>query len=118
MEPAYAGAYFGAYFGTVLRDAARGTRLPRSRGLKTYFLFQGSGTKVAIHQLTGRRPNARSMRCTGPGGGPGAAADPAVRGAGGRAVRRVAGGAGDLPEVRAGRRSYAAARLLPMWGCA
>ena len=42
------------------------------------------------------------MRCTGPGGGPGAAADPAVRGAGGRAVRRVAGGAGDLPEVRAG----------------
>jgi integrase/recombinase XerD len=41
MEPADADVYFG----TVLRDAARGTRVARSQGLKTYFLFQGSGTR-------------------------------------------------------------------------
>ncbi|HTQ90361.1 MAG TPA: hypothetical protein VMK84_12800 [Streptosporangiaceae bacterium] len=35
MEPADADAYFG----TVLRDAAKGTRLARSQALKTYFLF-------------------------------------------------------------------------------
>ena len=28
-----------AYFGTVLRDAAKGTRLGRSQALRTYFLF-------------------------------------------------------------------------------
>jgi hypothetical protein len=35
MEPAGADAYFG----TVLRGAARGTRLARSQALKTYFLL-------------------------------------------------------------------------------
>lgn len=35
MEPADADAYFG----TVLRDAAKGTRLGRSQALRTYFLF-------------------------------------------------------------------------------
>ena len=35
MEPADADAYFG----TVLRDAAKGTRLARSQALRTYFLF-------------------------------------------------------------------------------
>ncbi len=50
MEPADADAYFG----TVLRDAARGTRLARSQALKTYFLFLEIRHKVEIHQLTGR----------------------------------------------------------------
>ena len=50
MEPADADAYFG----TVLRDAAKGTRLARSQALKTYFLFVEIRHKVAIHQMTGR----------------------------------------------------------------
>jgi integrase/recombinase XerD len=50
MEPADADAYFGS----VLRDAARGTRLARSQALKTYFLFLEIRHKVAIHQMTGR----------------------------------------------------------------
>ena len=41
MEPADADAYFG----TVLRDAAKGTRLARSQALKTYFLSRRSGTR-------------------------------------------------------------------------
>ena len=43
-----------ADFGTVLRDAAKGTRLARSQALKTYFLFVEIRHKVAIHQMTGR----------------------------------------------------------------
>jgi integrase/recombinase XerD len=50
MEPADADAYFG----TVLRDAAKGTRLARSQALRTYFLFLEIRHKVEIHQLTGR----------------------------------------------------------------
>ena len=50
MEPADADAYFG----TVLRDAAKGTRLGRSQALRTYFLFLEIRHKVEIHQLTGR----------------------------------------------------------------
>ena len=50
MEPADADAYFG----TVLRDAAKGTRLARSQALKTYFLFLEIRHKVEIHQMTGR----------------------------------------------------------------
>src|SRR5690348_5596199 len=50
MEPADADAYFG----TVLRDAAKGTRLARSQALKTYFLFVEIRHKAEIHQLTGR----------------------------------------------------------------
>ena len=50
MEPADADAYFG----TVLRDAAKGTRLARSQALRTYFLFLEIRHKVAIHQMTGR----------------------------------------------------------------
>ena len=100
MEPADADAYFG----TVLRDAAKGTRLARSQALKTYFLFVEIRHKVQIHQMTGRVAECPVDEMNRPrGGGPGGAADPAVGGAGGRAVRGVAGGAGDLPEVRAGR---------------
>ena len=50
MEPADADAYFGR----VLRGAAKGTRLARSRALRTYFLFLEIRHKVEIHQLTGR----------------------------------------------------------------
>jgi integrase/recombinase XerD len=50
MEPADADVYFG----TVLRDAAKGTRLGRSQALRTYFLFLEIRHKVEIHQLTGR----------------------------------------------------------------
>ena len=50
MEPADADAYFG----TVLRGAAKGTRLARSQALKTYFLFVEIRHKVEVHQLTGR----------------------------------------------------------------
>jgi integrase/recombinase XerD len=50
MEPADADAYFGS----VLRDAAKGTRLARSQALKAYFLFVEIRHKVELHQLTGR----------------------------------------------------------------
>ena len=50
MEPADADAYFG----TVLRGAAKGTRLARSQALKAYFLFVEIRHKVELHQLTGR----------------------------------------------------------------
>jgi integrase/recombinase XerD len=50
MQPADADAYFG----TVLRVAAKGTRLARCQALKTYFLFLELRHKVAIHQMTGR----------------------------------------------------------------
>jgi len=95
MEPADADAYFG----TVLRDAAKGTRLARSQALRTYFLFLEIRHKVAIHQMTGRVAECPVDEMNRPGG----TADPAVGGAGRRAVRRVAGRAGDLPEVRPGR---------------
>jgi integrase/recombinase XerD len=99
MQPADADAYFGR----VLRDAAKGTRLARSQALRTYFLFLEIRHKVQIHQMTGRVAECPVDEMNRPrGGGPGGAADPAVGRAGGRAVRRVAGGAGDLPEVRPG----------------
>ncbi len=50
MQPADADAYFG----TVLRDAAKGTRLARSQALRTYFLFVEIRHKAEIHQMTGR----------------------------------------------------------------
>ena len=50
MEPADADAYFGK----VLRGAAKGTRLARSRALRVYFLFLEIRHKVEIHQATGR----------------------------------------------------------------
>ena len=50
MEPADADAYFG----TVLRGAAKGTRLARSQVLRTYFLFLEIRHKIEIRQLTGR----------------------------------------------------------------
>jgi len=40
--------------GTVLRNAAKGTRLARSQALRTYFLFVEIRHQVAIHQMTGR----------------------------------------------------------------
>jgi integrase/recombinase XerD len=87
MEPADADAYFG----TVLRDAAKGTRLGRSQALRTYFLFLELRHKIELHQMTGRvaeclvdemnrpggragrrcgsrRPRCRWRRCS-PGGG-------------------------------------------------
>jgi hypothetical protein len=92
MDPADADAYFG----TVLRDAAKGTRLGRSQALRTYFLFLEIRHKIELHQMTGRvaecpvdemsrprgagrgepagrrcgsrRPRCRSRRCS-PGGG-------------------------------------------------
>ena len=50
MQPADADTYFGS----VLRDAAKGTRLGRSQALRTYFLFLEIRHKAEIHQLTGR----------------------------------------------------------------
>ena len=50
MEPADADAYFG----TVLRDAAKGTRLARCQALRTYFLFLEIRHKARIQQMTGR----------------------------------------------------------------
>jgi integrase/recombinase XerD len=50
MEPADADVYFG----TVLRDAAKGTRLGRSQALRTYFLFLEIRHKIELHQMTGR----------------------------------------------------------------
>ena len=50
MEPADADAYFGK----VLRGAAKGTRLARSRALRVYFLFLEIRHKAEIHQTTGR----------------------------------------------------------------
>jgi integrase/recombinase XerD len=99
MEPADADAYFG----TVLRDAAKGTRLGRSQALRTYFLFLEIRHKVELHQLTGRVAECPVDEMNRPrGAGRAALRIPAVSGAGGGVVRRVAGGAGDLPEVRPG----------------
>ena len=50
MEPTDADPYFGR----VLRGSPSGTRLARSQGLSTYFLFLGLRHKVEIHRMTGR----------------------------------------------------------------
>lgn len=86
MEPADADRYFG----TVLRAAAKGTRLARAQALSTFFAFLELRHQVEIHALTGRvvacpidemnkprgrkqaalripRPSPRSPRCS-PGG--------------------------------------------------
>jgi integrase/recombinase XerD len=42
-----------AYFGTVMRQAAKATRLARAQTLKTYFQFLELRHKVEIHNLTG-----------------------------------------------------------------
>ena len=87
MEPADADAYFG----TALRAAAKNTRRGRAQALKTYFQFLELRHKVEIHQLTGRVARVPD-RCDEPAARPGhgVAAHPAVRGAGGGPVRRVA----------------------------
>jgi len=109
MEPADADAYFG----TVLRDAARGTRLARSQALKTYFLFLEIRRKVEIHQMTGRVAECPVDEMNRP------------RGAG-RAALRIPPAAAYLGALFAGwwaelstcrkfapaARSYAAARLI------
>jgi integrase/recombinase XerD len=101
MEPADADAYFG----TVLRDAAKGTGLGRSQALRAYFLFPGIRHKIELHQMTGRVAECPADEMNRPPGGrPGVAADPAVRGAGGGIVRRVAGG---VDSAREGRRQVA-----------
>ena len=60
MQPADADAYFG----TVLRDAAKGTRLGRSQALRTYFLFLVAPDTIVRWQrdIVRRRWVARSMR--------------------------------------------------------
>jgi hypothetical protein len=109
MQPADADVYFG----TVLRDAAKGTRLGRSQALKTYFLFLEIRHKVEIHQLTGRVAECPVDEMNRP------------RGAG-RAALRIppsavqvaalfAGWRGELATCRKfapAARSYAAARLM------
>jgi integrase/recombinase XerD len=102
-----------AYFGSVLRDAARGTRLARSQALKTYFLFLEIRHKVEIHQMTGRVAECPVDEMNRP------------RGAG-RAALRIPPSAVQVGRLFAGwraelatcrkfapaARSYAAARLM------
>ncbi len=109
MQPADADAYFGS----VLRDAARGTRLARSQALKTYFLFLEIRHKVEIHQLTGRVAESPVDEMNRP------------RGAG-QAALRIPPSAAQVTTLFAGwrqelatcrkfgpaARSYAAARLM------
>ena len=81
MEPTDADAYFG----TVLRDAAKGTRLGRSQALRTYFMFlpinctssgssTGRTTRSAERVRRGRGRTACADGGAGicPGGGGGA----------------------------------------------
>ena len=97
MEPADADAYFG----TVLRDAAKDTRLARSQALRTYFLFVEIRHKAEIHQMTGRVAECPVDEMNRPrGAGRAALRIPPSAGQVG-VVRGVAGGAGDVPEVRA-----------------
>jgi site-specific recombinase XerD len=109
MEPADADAYFG----TVLRDAAKGTRLGRSQALRTYFLFLEIRHKIEIHQMTGRVTECPVDEMNRP------------RGAG-RAALRIPPSAVQVAALFAGwraelatcrkfapaARSYAAARLM------
>ena len=109
MQPADADAYFGS----VLRDAAKGTRLARAQALKTYFLFLEIRHKVEIHQLTGRVADCPVDEMNRP------------RGAG-RAALRIPPSARQVSTLFAGwraelatcrkfapaARSYAAARLM------
>ena len=109
MEPADADAYFG----TVLRDAAKGTRLGRSQALRTYFLFLEIRHKIEIHQMTGRVAECPVDEMNRP------------RGAG-RAALRIPPSAVQVAALFAGwraelatcrkfapaARSYAAARLM------
>jgi integrase/recombinase XerD len=102
-----------AYFGRVLRDAARGTRLARSRALKAYFLFLEIRHRAEIHQMTGRVAGCPADEMN------------RARGAG-RAAPRIPPSAVQVGTLFAGRRaelatcrkfapaarSYAAARLM------
>lgn len=109
MEPSDADAYFG----TVLRGAAKGTRLARSQALRTYFLFLEIRHKIEICQLTGRIAECPVDEMNRP------------RGAG-RAALRIPPSAGQVAGLFAGwrqelatcrkfapaARNYAAARLM------
>ena len=109
MEPPDADAYFG----TILRGAAKGTRLGRSQALKTYFLFLEIRHKIEIHQLTGRVAECPVDEMNRP------------RGAG-RAALRIPPSAVQVNELLAGwrgelatcrkfapaARNYAAAKLM------
>ena len=113
MEPADADAYFG----TVLRDAAKGTRLGRSQALRTYFLFLEIRHKIELHQMTGRVAGCPVDEMNRP------------RGAG-RAALRIPPSAVQVAALFAGwraelatcrkfapaARSYAAARLMAETG--
>ena len=100
MQPADADAYFGK----VLRDAKPSTRTGRAAALTVYFQFLELRHKVELHNLTGRVVECPLDEMNRPR----ASVDPQLRMPpaedGGRAaVRRVARGAGDLPQVRPGR---------------
>src|SRR5260370_17816371 len=105
------------YFGTVLRDAAKGTRLGRSQALRTYFLFLEIRHKIELHQMTGRVAECPVDEMNRP------------RGAG-RAALRIPPSAVQVAALFAGwraelatcrkfapaARSYAAARLMAETG--
>jgi hypothetical protein len=98
MEPVDADVYFGK----VLRGAARGTRLSRAQALKTFFVFLELRHKAEIHQMTGRVAECPIDEVNRPRGRQQARLRirrPPSRSGG---CRRVARGAGDLPEVRPG----------------
>jgi integrase/recombinase XerD len=113
MEPADADVYFG----TVVRDAAKGTRLGRSQALRTYFLFLEIRHKIELHQMTGRVAECPVDEMNRP------------RGAG-RAALRIPPSAVQVAALFAGwraelatcrkfapaARSYAAARLMAETG--
>ncbi len=109
MEPADADAYFG----TVLRAAAKGTRLGRSQALRTYFLFLELRHKIEIHQLTGRVAECPVDEMNRPRGAgraalriPPSAAQVAVLFAGWRAELTT------CRKYAPAARNYAAARLM------
>jgi hypothetical protein len=70
MAPADADGHFG----TVLRGAARGTRLSRAQSLTTCFMFLERRHQAAICQLTGRVAGGPVDEMSRPRGGPGQAA--------------------------------------------
>ena len=93
-----------AYFGKVLRDAKPATRTGRAAALTVYFKFLELRHKAEIYNLTGRVARCPLDEMNRPR----ASVDPQLRVPPTEAeieglFARVAGGAGDLPEVRPGR---------------
>jgi hypothetical protein len=86
-----------------MRAAAQNTRLKRAQALKVWFAFLELRHKAEIYQLTGHVAECPVDEANRPRGGGRAALRIPPEAAQGPAVRGVAGGAGDVPEVRAGR---------------